>query len=125
MQVGIGEQPAHGGQVVVGQLTAQEGGQRRIGAGKARVELQRPPPAALRIGEVAQLFAQGAQRAVRAGQIGLVAQRFTVVGLRLLEAALLVPHAPHAAVRLGVGRLMLERPAIESQGVVVLFRFGE
>ena len=45
-QVGVGQQPAHGRQVGVGQLAAQQRRQLRVGAGQVRVEPQRRAQAA-------------------------------------------------------------------------------
>ena len=64
---------------VLGQLAAQQGGQRGIGPGVARVVPQRLAGAALRLREVAQLFEHGAQVAVGGGQVGLEPQGLAVV----------------------------------------------
>jgi hypothetical protein len=124
VQVGVGQQLAQGGQVLVRQLVAQQLGQLSMGASLARVVPQRRAPGAFRLREVAQFLAQPAQGGVGRGEVGVAVQGLAIVGLRLFEVTLLVPHAAQAAVGLGVSRVETQGQAVAGRGLVVLLLLG-
>ena len=73
-QVRIGQQLAHGGQVALRQLVAQQRGQLRPSADVLGIVAQGLTKTAFCLGEVVQLLAEGAQVAVGRGEAGLQAQ---------------------------------------------------
>ena len=125
MEVGVGQELTHGGQVLVGQLGARNVASAawapaRRGSYRSAVRQQRSASGKSPSSSRTVPRAQWAR-----GQVRLVPQGLAVVSLRLRKLPLFVPHAAQAAVGLCVRRVELQGPAVDGQGLVVLLPLGQ